>query len=122
MRHVFQSHSSTPNFVFSCGISGCIQTFKTFSAIQSHLQRKHSGCDFSQLESYTEEQSHLESQTEESSHHEEESETEESLRHEESEEDLTPSSAVSQFSEAKRSTALLLLTLKERHRQQLTFL
>lgn len=45
MKHTFQSHSSTPNFSFPCGISGCTQTFRTYAAISTHLQRKHPKCD-----------------------------------------------------------------------------
>lgn len=41
MTHTFQAHSSTPNFSFRCGINGCVQTFKKFSAISSHIKRRH---------------------------------------------------------------------------------
>ena len=41
MKHTFQCHSKAPNFSYQCGISGCIQTFKTYSAFASHLQIKH---------------------------------------------------------------------------------
>ena len=46
MQHMFQCHSSTPNFRWKCGISGCLQFFRTYSAFASHLQRKHHGCDY----------------------------------------------------------------------------
>ena len=45
MTHTFQAHSSAPNFVFKCGINGCIQTFRKFSAISSHIRRRHQGFD-----------------------------------------------------------------------------
>ena len=43
MMHTFECHSSTPNFRYPCGISGCIHsdTFNTFSGMSSHLQRQH---------------------------------------------------------------------------------
>ena len=43
MTHTFQAHSSAPNFVFKCGINGCVQTFCRFSAITSHIRRRHHG-------------------------------------------------------------------------------
>lgn len=43
MRHTFQAHSSLPNFKFTCGVEGCCQTFTTYSAVKSHLARKHRG-------------------------------------------------------------------------------
>ena len=45
MKHVFQCHSGAPNFSYQCGSSGCIQTFRTYSAMTSHLQRKHPNYD-----------------------------------------------------------------------------
>lgn len=45
MRHTFEAHSSVPNFRFTCGVEGCCQTFTTYSAIKSHLNRKHKGTD-----------------------------------------------------------------------------
>ena len=41
LRHTFESRSSLPNFSFNCPVDGCNQTFQTFSAISSHLSRKH---------------------------------------------------------------------------------
>ena len=43
MTHTFQAHSSAPNFSFKCGIKGCVQTFHKFSAISSHIRRRHHG-------------------------------------------------------------------------------
>lgn len=45
MRHSFEAHSSSPNFSFTCGIDGCSHSFTTFSAVMSHLNRKHKGVD-----------------------------------------------------------------------------
>lgn len=50
MRHTFESHSSAPNFSFTCGLSGCMQTLKTYSGISSHLRRKHPTGNFDDLE------------------------------------------------------------------------
>ena len=53
MRHSFEAHSSSPNFIFTCGVDGCPQTFTKLSGIMSHLSRKHKGVnlDNSQVES-----------------------------------------------------------------------
>lgn len=40
-RHVFEAHSNEPRFCIMCGIEGCSMTFKTYSALSSHLSRKH---------------------------------------------------------------------------------
>ncbi len=45
MRHTFEAHSSVPNFRFTCGVEGCTQTFSTYSAMKSHLARKHRGAN-----------------------------------------------------------------------------
>ena len=45
MRHTFESHSSEPNFSFTCGIDGCRQTFNKYSSIKSHISRKHRGLE-----------------------------------------------------------------------------
>ena len=47
VKHVFKSHSSVPNFLFTCGINGCSRTFRNYSSIKSHFSRHH----FSELES-----------------------------------------------------------------------
>ena len=39
MKHLFESHSSAPIFKYTCGLSGCVQTFKTYSAYASHWSR-----------------------------------------------------------------------------------
>ena len=45
MRHTFESHSSEPNFSFTCGIDGCPQTFECYSSIRSHISRRHGGSE-----------------------------------------------------------------------------
>ena len=45
LRHTFEAHSNVPGFKFTCGVNGCPQTFQTYSAITSHLRRKHRGTD-----------------------------------------------------------------------------
>lgn len=105
MRHTFECHSSSPSFLYPCGVSGCIQTFTSFSAISSHLQRRHPS-DWTQLQ---------DSST---------PETGNSSRREDlwSDEDVNDTNidgevvATDSHVLAERSTALLLLTLKERHR------
>lgn len=113
MRHTFESHSSVPNFLFTCGISGCTQTLRTYSRITTHIRRRHPCCNFRDLEVVTT----ADTSTQEGSGDE--------LR----DEDLGPESEfVSSDSgaqllddedhslTAQRSAALLLLNLKERHR------
>ena len=50
MRHTFEAHSSVPNFRFTCRVEGCCQTFTTYSAIKSHLARKHRGADLDEAQ------------------------------------------------------------------------
>ena len=102
MKHVFECHSSTPNFRFSCGISGCVQTFKTYSAYSSHLKRKHENCDFTQLQSVSTGSSQF-------------ADDQEDLGEEGSEEHQTKQSGLA-IRPAQRSSALLLLSLKEKYR------
>ena len=45
MRHSFEAHSSLPNFLFTCGVNGCLQSFSKLSGMTSHLSRKHKGVD-----------------------------------------------------------------------------
>lgn len=101
MKHTFQCHSSAPNFSYQCGISGCIQTFRTYSAMASHLQRKHpSDCSGSQLEVFP-------------------NDIEDTCSSGIQEDDVpTPWSptTINNKLQAQKSTALLLLTLKERYR------
>ena len=47
LRHTFEAHSNIPGFNFTCGVDGCPQTFRTYSAVRSHLHRKHRGLDCS---------------------------------------------------------------------------
>lgn len=103
MRHTFECHSSTPNFLYPCEVSGCTQTFKTFSAISSHLQRRHP-CDWTQLEGGTGcDTGNGSGQAGALLHCDEDDFSEEVI-------------ATNSHLLAQKSTALLLLTLKERHR------
>ena len=52
LRHTFQAHSNEPNFLFTCGIEGCHQTFRKYSAINSHLTRKHRHANFEESQSF----------------------------------------------------------------------
>ena len=101
MKHMFQCHSKEPNFSYQCGISGCIQTFKTYSAIASHLQRKHPNCDLelSQRDIFQDSDGTMDYENEESDEcsRQSSSDTEKKLQ-------------------AQKSIALLLLTLKERYK------
>lgn len=107
MRHTFDCHSSTPSFRYPCGFSGCIQTFSTFSAISSHLRRRHPS-ELTQLEGDSgggdngQDQTLLQWNTGDLDD-----------PNEDHEEELTTTDS---HLLAQKSTALLLLTLKERHR------
>lgn len=133
MRHTFQCHSSTPNFTYTCGISGCTQTLKTFSAILSHLGRKHSDCDFTQLEPVeltcttsslgVVDVANVEVSESElgscSNHDADDAEIPSNIEELGScfdDDDDNDAEMPSNHFQAQRSTALMLLTLKERHR------
>ena len=45
MHHSFEAHSISPNFIFTCGVHGCPQTFSNIFGMMSHLGRKHRGVD-----------------------------------------------------------------------------
>ena len=51
LRHTFQSHSNEPNFLFTCGVEGCQQTFRTYASICSHLNRKHRHANLEEVQS-----------------------------------------------------------------------
>ena len=105
MRHTFECHSSTPNFRYPCGISGCVQTFSTYSGISSHLRRKHL-TELLELESEVTEQVPCNVEY-----------AEEDLNDEElCETNSNPDQEYSTSANRKKSVALLLLTLKEKYR------
>lgn len=43
LRHTFQSHSSLPGFRHVSQVNGCLQAFKNYSSMLSHLSRIHGG-------------------------------------------------------------------------------
>ena len=107
MRHTFECQASTPNFRYPCGFSGCIQTFATFSGISSHLQSQHPN-ELLLLErdgDTEQDQTLLQQNTED---HDDE-------RNDEISEQQAISTTDSRLL-AQKSAALLLLTLKERHK------
>ena len=110
MKHTFQCHSSAANFRYACRIQGCAQTFKTYSAISSHLLRKHPGCEFSQIAPDTPRP------------HDTEDQCNSSEDAGSGNDELVPVNINSEESTCmtenfllKKATALLLLNLKERH-------
>ena len=44
-RHYFVAHSNEPLFLQKCVVTGCSQTFRSYSSFNSHLNRKHRGID-----------------------------------------------------------------------------
>ena len=107
MRHSFEAHSSSPNFSFACGIDGCPQTFKTFSAITSHLRRRHRGTE---LESAA-----LALTSSEDQHCQSYESLDMELTEVSQEETLPHASMSIQVDCLQRSAALFLLCLKERY-------
>ena len=107
MRHSFEAHSSSPNFSFACGIDGCPQTFKTFSAITSHLRRRHRGTE---LESAA-----LAPTSSEDQHCQSYESLDMELTEVSQEETLLHASMSIQVDCLQRSAALFLLCLKERY-------
>ena len=45
IKHTFDCHSALPGFQFVCCLSGCTRTFKTYSAISSHINRDHTSLE-----------------------------------------------------------------------------
>ena len=41
LSHLRSVHSSDPNFLVTCGLSGCTVSSKSFSALYSHIYRHH---------------------------------------------------------------------------------
>lgn len=41
LSHVSRVHSNTPSFSFTCGLQGCLTTFKSYVALKKHICRKH---------------------------------------------------------------------------------
>lgn len=113
MTHTFQAHSSAPNFIFRCGINGCVQTFRRFSAISSHIKRKHhshnlnsTSCD-SGLSSAT----HYNDNCEEDMSQELEVSAQIHPNFEEEQPPKEPD-----YFAIQRACAAMILTLKEKHR------
>jgi len=105
MKHTFECHSSTPNFKYTCGISGCTQSLRTHSAILSHIQRKHRDVDVAEV-----------SEVSGSQQQEELSVLDFNDTDDFQEQTASGASTSNNVSLAQRSIALLLLTLKERYR------
>lgn len=42
MHHVQLLHSHQPNFSITCGIGGCLRTFKTMGTFRNHVSAHHS--------------------------------------------------------------------------------
>ena len=43
LSHLRVLHSSDPRFCVTCGLGGCASSFKTFTALYSHVYRRHPG-------------------------------------------------------------------------------
>lgn len=109
LRHTFECHSSLPNFLFKCPLAGCVQTFRKLTTFNSHLSRKHAGqCVFNADLSYNH---NLQGDGDDN----------ETMDSQEVEQDFTTAAIASDGLPAegqlmaKKSAALFLLTMKERH-------
>ena len=45
MKHIKLFHSHQPGFFITCGLHGCLRTFKNFRTFQNHVSDYHAGCD-----------------------------------------------------------------------------
>ena len=45
MKHIKLFHSHQPGFSITCGLHGCLRTFKNFRTFQNHVSDYHAGCD-----------------------------------------------------------------------------
>ena len=45
MKHIKLIHSHQPGFSITCGLNGCLRTFKNFRTFQNHVSDYHAGCD-----------------------------------------------------------------------------
>ena len=39
--HISRVHSHESDFNFTCGLEGCLTTYKSYTALKKHIQRKH---------------------------------------------------------------------------------
>ena len=107
MRHTFEAHSNAPSFKFTCGVNGCPQTLQTYSAMTSHLRRKHRGADCDPVITVPIQNDACSAQ----------SVVDVTGMHPETSDDQgsTGASAEDQFYKLDRSAALFLLFLKQRY-------
>jgi len=110
VKHVFESHSSAPNFLFTCGIDGCSRTFRNYSSIKSHFSRDH----FNEVESTVGDLPIVSGHSEELEANNVHST--ESLVQQDEFGPETTADAVSPDDILQRSCALYLLTLKEKYK------
>ena len=119
-RHVFESHSSIPNFEFTCGIQGCIRKFRNYHTLKSHIVRNHSGEDLNSVpERFDSPSENTGSDIDTAENDECPSELDDDL-------DMDPeqlqtvctmqSGGLSGANQLQKSSALFLLTLKEKYR------
>lgn len=45
MKHIKLFHSHQPGFSITCGLHGCLRTFRNFRTFQNHVSDYHAGCD-----------------------------------------------------------------------------
>ena len=103
LRHTFEAHSNVPGFNFTCGVAGCPQTFQTYSAVTSHLRRKHRGRDFDDQAASSYGVNAV-------------TETEEDTSSRNNDVDASPGSELCpQVNRLEKAAALFLLCLKERY-------
>ena len=117
-RHIFESHSSIPNFEFTCGINSCVRKFRNYNSLKSHVARNHYGEDVDASPSGNVSQSEsIESDVATSELDDfEDVFTSQQSAEEESQTCTVQSQSVTTANELQKSSALYLLTLKEKYK------
>ena len=100
LQHVQLMHSSLPNFSITCGIGGCLRTFRKMGPFRNHISAYHSKSDLSTISTDT---SRI-------------TESEESTSYNNEDDDLDNSSEIDPQIALKSYVARFLLQLKEKQK------
>lgn len=67
--HICRVHSHSPQFSFTCGLQGCLTTFRSYVSLKKHINRKHKRCPLVQdaSERVWQEDDQVDTQTEDNS-------------------------------------------------------
>ena len=115
---MFESHSSIPNFSFTYGIKGCIRRLRNYHTLQSHVARNHCGEDLNSVLFDSPSESILQLGSDTAAENDlRASELDDDLGLEQSQRVCTmqPEGVIA-VNELQKSSALFLLTLKEKYK------